>query len=127
MPRAEIDHRECRAGDTLAREGCLQVEKGSYGGGHRESHLHKGVCFLHKCDREKRFCIESLCSSTKQRTYTLTVTSKMSKSPDSFTFTVGKLGMCTLFDLSWFSVTRLYQTQEWLYVSPQVDTITQED
>jgi len=31
----------------------------------------------------------------------------MSKSPDSFTFTVGKLGTCTLSDLSWLSVTRL--------------------
>jgi hypothetical protein len=54
---------------------------------------------------------------TEHPTYTLPVTPKMSKSPDSFTFTVGKLGMCTLSDLSWLSVTRLYQTQEWLYVA----------
>jgi len=46
IPRAEIEHREFRAGDTLAREGCLQVENGSYGGGHPERYLHKRVCFL---------------------------------------------------------------------------------
>ena len=38
----------------------------------------------------------NLCSCAEQPSYTLTVTSKMSNSPDSFTFTVGKLGTCTL-------------------------------